>query len=100
MLFTDSGSGRAAELAGEVGGEALATNAELASAPTSSSSRSSRRRSSAAAEELGAPPAVVSLLGATPLTDCPRRLPGADERRAGDAERRGRGAPGRALRRR
>ena len=30
MLFTDCGSGRAAALAAEVGGEAVASNAELA----------------------------------------------------------------------
>jgi pyrroline-5-carboxylate reductase len=30
MLFTDSGSGRAGELAGELGGEAVGSNAELA----------------------------------------------------------------------
>ena len=30
MLFTDSGSGRAGELAAELGGEALDSNAELA----------------------------------------------------------------------
>ena len=32
MLFTDGGSGRAAELAAEVGGRAAASNAELAEA--------------------------------------------------------------------
>ena len=67
MLFTDSGSGRAAELAAELGGEAVASNAELAeradlvvlAVKPAGSTR--WRRSSAA------PKAVVSLLGATSL---------------------------------
>ena len=45
LLFTDGGSGRAAEIAAEVGGTPRPTTAPLPRMPTSWCSRSSRRSS-------------------------------------------------------
>ncbi len=67
MLFTDSGSGSAAELAAEVGGEALASNAELGERADLVVLAVKPAALESAAAQLGAPAAVVSLLGATPL---------------------------------
>lgn len=67
MLFTDSGSGRAARLAAEVGGEAIASNAELAARSDLIVLAVKPAALDAAAAELGAARAVLSLLGATPL---------------------------------
>lgn len=67
MLFTDSGSGRAAELAGELGGEALSVNAELAERADVVVLAVKPARLEEAAVELGGARTVVSLLGATPL---------------------------------
>lgn len=67
MVFTDGGSGRAAELAAEVGGEALATNRELAERADVVVLAVKPAALDAAAAELGDAKAVVSLLGATSL---------------------------------
>ena len=67
MLFTDSGSGRAVELAAEVGGEALKLNAELAERSDVVVLAVKPAKLDEAALEMDAARAVVSLLGATPL---------------------------------
>ena len=67
MLFTDGGSGRAAELASEVGGEALASNTELALRSDVVVLAVKPARLEGAAKEMKAARVVVSLLGATPL---------------------------------
>jgi pyrroline-5-carboxylate reductase len=66
MLFSDSGSGRAAALAAELGGEALA-NAEIAVRADLVVVAVKPAKLDDVAPELGAAGAVVSLLGATPL---------------------------------
>jgi pyrroline-5-carboxylate reductase len=66
MLFSDSGSGRAAGLAAELGGEAVA-NAEIGVRADLVVLAVKPARLDEAAAELGAARAVVSLLGATPL---------------------------------
>ncbi len=67
MLFTDSGSGRAAELAAELDGEALGSNAELADRADLVVLAVKPARLEEAAAELGAAKVVISLLGATSL---------------------------------
>jgi len=67
MLFTDAGSGRAAELATEVGGEALRLNAELAERADVVVLAVKPAKLDQAALEMDAARSVVSLLGATPL---------------------------------
>lgn len=67
MLFTDSGSGRAVELAEEVGGEALASNAELAERSDVVVLAVKPAKLDEVAAELGAARTLISLLGATPL---------------------------------
>ncbi len=67
MLFTDSGSGRAAALAAELGGEALTSNAELAERADAVLLAVKPAGLAAVAAEMGGARAVVSLLGATPL---------------------------------
>ena len=67
MLFTDSGSGRAASLAAEVGGVALASNAELARQADLAVLAVKPAALEQVATEAGEAPAVLSLLGATPL---------------------------------
>lgn len=66
MLFSDSGSGRAAELAAELGGEA-ASNAEIAERADFVVLAVKPAKMVDAAAQLGAAKVVVSLLGATPL---------------------------------
>jgi pyrroline-5-carboxylate reductase len=78
MLFTDSGSGRAADLAAEVDGEAVATNAELAErANVVVLAVKPAKLGDVAAELVGAD-VVVSLLGATPLATVEAAFPDAD----------------------
>lgn len=78
MLFTDSGSGRAAELAREVGGEAVASNSELAErADVVVLAVKPAKLDEVAAELVGAKK-VVSLLAATPLEWVQAALPGAE----------------------
>jgi pyrroline-5-carboxylate reductase len=78
MLFTDSGSGRAAELAREVGGEALDSNAELARRADVLVLAVKPAMLEQAAAELGAARVVVSLLGATPLEKVRAAFPDAE----------------------
>lgn len=80
MLFSDSGSGRAAELARELGGEA-ASNAEIAAAADLVVLAVKPAKLADAAAELGAAKVVVSLLGATPLTTVAAAFPGAEVHR-------------------
>jgi pyrroline-5-carboxylate reductase len=67
MLFSDSGSGRAGELAAELGGEAVGSNAELAERADVVVLAVKPAKLDAAAGELKAAKVVVSLLGATSL---------------------------------
>lgn len=67
MLFTDAGSGRAAELAAEVDGEALDSNAELAAAADLVVLAVKPAAFEGVAAELSGAKAVVSLLAATSL---------------------------------
>jgi pyrroline-5-carboxylate reductase len=67
MLFTDSGSGRAAELAAEVGGEAVTTNAELAQRADVVVLAVKPARLDDVAVDLAGANVIVSLLGATSL---------------------------------
>jgi pyrroline-5-carboxylate reductase len=78
LLFTDSGSGRAARLAAEVGGEAVASNAELASRSDVVVLAVKPAALEAAAAELGDAGVVVSLLGATPVDRLREAFPGAE----------------------
>jgi pyrroline-5-carboxylate reductase len=79
MLFTDGGSGRAAALAVEVGGRAVASNAELAeSADVIVLAVKPARLADAAAEIGEFTKPVVSLLGATSLESVRTAFPGAD----------------------
>ncbi len=67
LLFTDSGSGRAAALAEELGGEAVESNARLAERADVVVLAVKPVKLEEAAAELGAPRTVLSLLAATPL---------------------------------
>lgn len=78
MLFTDSGSGRAVELAGEVGGEALSSNAELAERSDVVVLAVKPAALDDVGRELAAAKAVISLLGATPLERVAAAFPSAD----------------------
>jgi pyrroline-5-carboxylate reductase len=78
MLFTDSGSGRAAELAGEVDGEAVGSNAELAGRADLVVLAVKPAKLGEVAAELDEAKAVVSLLGATSLESVAAAFPGAD----------------------
>lgn len=76
MLFSDSGSGRAAALAAELGGEAV-TNAELASRADLLVLAVKPARLEEVAAQLSAAAEVVSVLAATPLRRLREALPGA-----------------------
>jgi pyrroline-5-carboxylate reductase len=78
MLFTDSGSGRAAELASELDGEAVDSNAELAERADVLVLAVKPARLGEAATELVDARVVISLLGATSLTRLEEAFPGAD----------------------
>jgi pyrroline-5-carboxylate reductase len=78
MLFTDSGSGRAAELAAELAAEALASNAELAERADVVVLAVKPAMLEDVAAELGAAKTVISLLGATSLERVATAFPGAD----------------------
>lgn len=67
MLFTDGGSGRAAELAEELGGEAVASNEGLAQRADLVVLAVKPAKLGEAAGELAGAKAVASLLGATSL---------------------------------
>jgi pyrroline-5-carboxylate reductase len=81
MLFSDSGSGRAAGLAAELGGEAV-SNGELGERADVVVLAVKPAKLEAAAAELGSPGVVVSLLGATSLERLRQAFPGADVIRA------------------
>jgi pyrroline-5-carboxylate reductase len=78
MLFTDSGSGRAAELAREAGGEALASNAELARRADVVVLAVKPAMLDEVATELSEAKTVVSLLGATSLETVKATFPNAE----------------------
>ncbi|HWW67086.1 MAG TPA: pyrroline-5-carboxylate reductase dimerization domain-containing protein [Solirubrobacterales bacterium] len=78
MLFSDSGSGRAAELAQEVDGEAVGSNAELAARADVVVLAVKPAKLGEVAGELGEAKVVVSLLGATPLERIAAAFPGAE----------------------
>jgi pyrroline-5-carboxylate reductase len=78
MLFTDSGSGRAAELAQEVGGQAVASNAELAERADVVVLAVKPAKLEEVAGELGKARTVISLLGATSLERVEAAFPGAE----------------------
>jgi pyrroline-5-carboxylate reductase len=78
MLFTDSGSGRAEELAGEVGGEAAGSNAELAERADVVVLAVKPAVLGEVAGELAGVGVVVSLLGATPLAEVAAAFPGVE----------------------
>ena len=78
LLFSDSGSGRAAELAAELGGEAVASNGELAERADVVVLAVKPARLDQAAAELAGASVVVSLLGATPLKRLEGAFPDAD----------------------
>jgi pyrroline-5-carboxylate reductase len=67
MLFTDGGSGRATERANELGGEAVASNGELAERADVVVLAVKPAKLAEAGAELGGAKVVVSLLGATSL---------------------------------
>lgn len=67
MYFTDSGSGRAPELAVELGGEALQSNRDLVEKSDLVVLAVKPAALESVAGELASAPAVLSLLGATPL---------------------------------
>lgn len=78
MLFTDAGSGRAAELAAEVGGEAVESNTALAQRADVVVLAVKPARLAEVAAELAEAKVVVSLLGATPLQAVADAFPGAE----------------------
>lgn len=78
MLFSDSGSGRAAGLAAELGGEAVGSNAELAERTDVVILAVKPARLDNAAGELAAAKVVVSLLGATSLEKVSAAFPDAE----------------------
>jgi pyrroline-5-carboxylate reductase len=78
MLFTDAGSGRAAELAAALGGEALASNQELAERADVVVLAVKPAKLDQAAAELAAAKVLVSLLGATSLERVESAFPDAE----------------------
>jgi pyrroline-5-carboxylate reductase len=77
VLCTDAGSGRAARLVAEVGGEALASNAELAERAELVVLCHKPRQLEAVAEQLGGRArAVASILAATPISAVRAAYPG------------------------
>jgi pyrroline-5-carboxylate reductase len=81
MLFSDSGSGRAAALAQELGGEAL-TNEEVAAGADFVVLAVKPAMLEEVAPELGAARRVVSILAAVPLSRLQEALPSAEVLRA------------------
>jgi pyrroline-5-carboxylate reductase len=77
VIASDSGSGRAAALAAELGGEAFATNAEVAAAAdVVLLCHKPAQLESVAREIAGAVTAVASVLGGTSLADLRAAYPG------------------------
>jgi pyrroline-5-carboxylate reductase len=81
-LFTDHGSGRAGGLAALVGGEAVATNAQLAARADLVVLAHKPAQLEAVARELGATSAVLSLLGRVTVEQLQAAYPGATVVRA------------------
>jgi pyrroline-5-carboxylate reductase len=81
MLFTDSGSGRASDLADEVGGEALESNQELADRADLLLLAVKPNALEEVARETQGAPAVLSLLGATSLARVSDAFPAASTMR-------------------
>ncbi len=75
MLFTDSGSGRAATLADEVGGEPLDSNAELAEQSDLLVLAMKPNALESVAAQAQEAPAVLSLLGPTPVAEVAEAFP-------------------------
>jgi pyrroline-5-carboxylate reductase len=82
MLFTDSGSGRAAELADAVGGERLDSNRDLAERADLLVLAMKPNALDAVAAEAQKAAAVLSLLGPTSLNQVAEAFPGAAALRA------------------
>jgi pyrroline-5-carboxylate reductase len=78
MLFTDGGSGRSQELAGELGGESLGSNGELAERADLVVLAVKPAKLGDAAVELADAKVVVSLLGATGLEALREAFPNAE----------------------
>ncbi len=78
MLFSDSGSGRAEELAAELGGEARRLECRARRARRPGRARGQAGRAGEVAPELAAAGAVVSVLGATPLERLEAAFPDAE----------------------
>jgi len=78
LLFTDSGSGRAGDLAADVGGEAVARNAELAERTDVVVLAVKPVKLAEVAAELADAKVVVSLLGATSLETVRGAFPNAE----------------------
>jgi pyrroline-5-carboxylate reductase len=76
MLFTDSGSGRAAQLADELGGEAVDSLADLATRSDAVVLAVKPAALADVREPLAGAPAIVSVLGATPLDRLREAFPG------------------------
>lgn len=76
MLFSDSGSGRARELAAEVGGEAVGDNRAIAEDSDLVVLGVKPAALDAVAAEARGAPAVLSMLGATPLARISEAFPG------------------------
>ncbi|MGI8511882.1 MAG: pyrroline-5-carboxylate reductase [Solirubrobacteraceae bacterium] len=77
ILCTDSGSGRAAALAEELGGEALSSNAEVAErADLVVLCHKPHQLRAVAGEIAGTAKAVASILGATSISDLEAAYPG------------------------
>jgi len=75
LLFTDGGSGRAKRLAGEVGGEPVDSNAELAERCDLLVLGVKPKDLAVVAAEAEAAPAVLSMLGATPVARVAQAFP-------------------------
>jgi pyrroline-5-carboxylate reductase len=78
MLFTDGGSGRAAELADELGGEAVSSNGELAERTDVVVLAVKPAKLGETAAQLTEAKVVVSLLGATSLEVLREAFPGTE----------------------
>lgn len=78
LLFTDSGSGRAGELAAELNGEAVVSNRELGERADVVVLAVKPAKLDEVAAELGGARALVSLLGATPLARLEAAFPNAE----------------------
>lgn len=80
MLFSDGGSGRATELAHELGGDAV-SNAEIGARADLVVLAVKPARLAEAAAELGSPKVVISLLGATSLETVAAAFPASEVHR-------------------